>query len=183
MLNMIWVLLQGSIHGSRLEIQKKSHDEELCHHHGSKHVDPRGKPWPKALVFVLIKFTASLCNIFIGCLQLSILQYIVSTLNDAPNQSIILHFFFGYMYLVLFLKILFLLPLGLLFLITLDMMVLKNLLAHAEGHRNSRHSKCVLKEAVNRNLPKNLKCVLSFCKTIFKLRDMLQPTKKEFNHS
>ncbi|XP_078316439.1 sodium channel protein para-like isoform X3 [Crassostrea virginica] len=52
----------GSIHGSRLEIQKKSHDEELCHHHGSKHVDPR------------------------------------------------------------------------------DMMVLKNLLAHAEGHRNSRHS-------------------------------------------
>ncbi|XP_078316452.1 sodium channel protein para-like isoform X16 [Crassostrea virginica] len=56
------VTKKGSIHGSRLEIQKKSHDEELCHHHGSKHVDPR------------------------------------------------------------------------------DMMVLKNLLAHAEGHRNSRHS-------------------------------------------
>ena len=99
----------------------------------------------------------------------------LSTLNDAPNQSITLHFFFGY--LVLFFKILFLLPLGLLFLITLDMMVLKNLLAHAEGHRNSRHSKCVLKEALN------LKCVLSFCKTIFKLIDMLQPIKKELNHS
>ncbi|XP_065945183.1 sodium channel protein para isoform X4 [Magallana gigas] len=52
----------GSINGSRMDIEKKSHDGEICHPHGGKHVDPR------------------------------------------------------------------------------DMMVLKSLLAHAEGHRNSRHS-------------------------------------------
>lgn len=56
------VMKKGSINGSRMDIEKKSHDGEICHPHGGKHVDPR------------------------------------------------------------------------------DMMVLKSLLAHAEGHRNSRHS-------------------------------------------
>lgn len=35
--------LQGSINGSRMDIEKKSHDGEICHPHGGKHVDPRGK--------------------------------------------------------------------------------------------------------------------------------------------
>lgn len=34
---------QGSINGSRMDIEKKSHDGEICHPHGGKHVDPRGK--------------------------------------------------------------------------------------------------------------------------------------------
>ncbi|XP_062604338.1 sodium channel protein type 4 subunit alpha B-like isoform X1 [Saccostrea cucullata] len=52
----------GSLHDSRMDIEKKSHDGDMCHPHAGKHVDPR------------------------------------------------------------------------------DMMVIKNLLAHAEGHRNSKHS-------------------------------------------
>ncbi|XP_061173087.1 sodium channel protein para-like isoform X2 [Saccostrea echinata] len=53
---------KGSLHDSRMDIEKKSHDGDVCHPHAGKHVDPR------------------------------------------------------------------------------DMMVIKNLLAHAEGHRNSKHS-------------------------------------------